>query len=62
LNKLSPTELRQPTEEKWKKKAEEIYSLWQFPNYIGAIDGKHMTYKHSITVDPFSSTAKRQFL
>jgi hypothetical protein len=28
-NKLSPTELQQPTEEEWKKKAEEFYSLWQ---------------------------------
>jgi len=40
-NKLTPTELPQPTEEEWKKKAEEFYSLWQFPNCIGAIDGKH---------------------
>jgi hypothetical protein len=41
-NKLSPTELLQPTEEEWKKKAEEFYSLWQFPNCIGAIDGKRI--------------------
>jgi hypothetical protein len=41
-NKLSPTELPQPTEEEWNKKAEEFYSLWQFPNCIGAIDGKHI--------------------
>jgi hypothetical protein len=41
-NKLSPTELRQPTEEKWRKKAEEFYSLWQFPNCIGATDGKQI--------------------
>jgi len=41
-NKLSPTELPQPTEEEWKKKGEEFYSLWQFPNCIGAIDGKHI--------------------
>ena len=41
-NKLSQTELPQPTEEDWKKKAEEFYSLWQFPTCIGAIDGKHI--------------------
>jgi len=41
-NKLSPTELPQPTEEEWKKKGEEFYSLWQFPNCTGAIDGKHI--------------------
>jgi len=40
-SKLSPTELLQPTEQEWKKKAEEFYSLWQFRNYIRAIDGKH---------------------
>jgi len=40
-NKLSPTELPQPTEEEWNKNGEEFYSLWQFPNCIGAIDGKH---------------------
>jgi hypothetical protein len=40
-NKLSSTELPQPTEQ-WKKKSEEFYSLWQFPNCTGAIDGKHI--------------------
>jgi hypothetical protein len=32
FNQLSPTELRQPTEEEWKKEAEDS----------GAIDGKHI--------------------
>jgi len=41
-NKLFPTELPQPTEEEWKKKGEEFYSLWQFPNCIGANDEKHI--------------------
>jgi hypothetical protein len=27
-NKLSATELPQPTEEEWKKKVEEFYSMW----------------------------------
>jgi len=40
-NKLSPTELPQPIEEEWKKEVEELYSLWQFPNCTGAIDGEH---------------------
>ena len=40
-NKLTPTELPQLTEEEWKKQGEEFYSVWQFPNCIGAIDGKH---------------------
>jgi len=50
-NKLSPTELPQPTEKEWggKKGAEELYSLWQFPNCIGAIDGKYteMQVRHN---------------
>jgi len=40
--KLSPTELPQLTEEEWKKKGQEFYSLWQFPNCTGAADGKHI--------------------
>jgi hypothetical protein len=43
--KLSPTELPQPTEEEWKKKGEEFYSLWQFPNCVRAIDGKNTEIK-----------------
>jgi hypothetical protein len=39
-NTLSPTVLPQPTEE-WKKKRQEFYSLRQFPNCTGAVDGKH---------------------
>jgi len=41
-NKLSLTEIPQSTEEEWKKKGEEFHSLWQFPNCIGAIDGKYI--------------------
>jgi hypothetical protein len=41
-NKLAQTELPQPTDGGWKKKGEEFYLLWQFPNCIGAIDGKHI--------------------
>lgn len=31
----------QPTVEKWK----EVSSLWNLPNYIGSIDGKHIRIK-----------------
>ena len=30
------------TEIEWKKLSNEIYANWQFPNAIGAMDGKHI--------------------
>jgi hypothetical protein len=57
-NKLSPTKLTQLTEDEWKKKAEEFYSLCKFCNCTGATDGKHIAiqallnilqYKHCLT-------------
>ena len=31
-----------PSEDKWKSIADEFYERWNFPNCIGAIDGKHV--------------------
>ena len=31
-----------PTEEQWKQIADRFWSKWQFPNCLGAIDGKHV--------------------
>ncbi|CAH1967708.1 unnamed protein product [Acanthoscelides obtectus] len=35
----------QPTENIWKKCAEEFENRWGFPNCIGSVDGKHVTIK-----------------
>ncbi|PNF29515.1 hypothetical protein B7P43_G01933 [Cryptotermes secundus] len=34
-------EMPEPTGEMWRKMTDDFYSMWQFPNCIGAIDGKH---------------------
>jgi len=31
-----------PTEENWKLIAQRFYSLWNLPNCLGALDGKHI--------------------
>jgi len=39
---LHPTYLPEMNREEWTKVAEQFYSKWQFPNCIGALDGKHI--------------------
>lgn len=41
-NVLQPILLVPPSEEEWYKIAEGFANTWQFPNCIGAIDGKHI--------------------
>lgn len=45
LKVLSPIYLKPPTEEKWKEIAAGFLNHWNFPNCLGAIDGKHFTIK-----------------
>ncbi|CAN7974957.1 unnamed protein product [Ixodes persulcatus] len=40
---LEPLYMPAPTEELWAKNAQQFYDLWNFPNCVGAIDGKHIT-------------------
>jgi hypothetical protein len=42
LHFLSGTELKLPTTEKWSEIAKDFYDLWNFPNVVGCIDGKHI--------------------
>ena len=39
---LVPIYMPVPSEDKWKSIADELYERWNFPNCIGAIDGKHV--------------------
>lgn len=40
--KLKPIYMKPPTEEMWNLTTEEFFNMWQFPNCIGSIDGKHV--------------------
>lgn len=42
-NVLMPIYMKPPTEEKWKEICADFLALWNLPNCVGAIDGKHIT-------------------
>lgn len=42
---MSPTLMPPPTEEMWKKVEEGYRNTWNFPNCIGALDGKHVNIR-----------------
>lgn len=39
---LAPVHMKKPTSEQWLEVAEKFNTLWNFPNCLGAIDGKHI--------------------
>ena len=39
---LTPTEMPPPTEDDWRRIEQEFYEYWNFPNCLGALDGKHV--------------------
>lgn len=39
---LQPLHMKIPNEDDFKKIAEDYYKIWNFPNCIGSIDGKHI--------------------
>lgn len=42
IEKLMSITMPKPTADQWKKIAEEFWNIWNFPNCIGALDGKHV--------------------
>ena len=42
VDHMMETQMPKPTEESWTAIAEHFWRRWQFPNCIGAIDGKHI--------------------
>jgi len=42
---LNPEYLGTPTQEKWIQISDKFYDLWNYPNCLGAVDGKHFRIK-----------------
>lgn len=42
---LQPIYMPMPNEEMWREKAKRYFELWNLPNCIGSIDGKHIRIK-----------------
>lgn len=58
MDELMPT----PTEEMWKNIAHDFYQMWNFPNCIGAMDGKHVTIQTLPNTGLMFFNIKKHFL
>ena len=58
---LAPIYMPVPSEDKWKSIADEFYERWNFPNCIGAIDGKHVMIQCPSTQGHCSTTTSPIF-
>lgn len=55
--KLQPIFLPAPTIDQWNSISKDFWSLWQYPNCLGSIDGKHV----NIQAPPKSGTLYRNY-
>lgn len=46
--------LKQPTKQDWLSIAEDFNQKWNFPNCIGALDGKHVVIQVNFTLQCYS--------
>jgi hypothetical protein len=51
----------EPSEEQWKATAEVFWNIWNFPNCIGAVGGKHVNIETSDNSDSVYSNYKKIF-
>lgn len=42
-SELGPEQMTLPSPDQWRQNAEDFEAEWQFPNCVGAVDGKHVT-------------------
>ena len=42
VNTLKKEVIPEPSEEQWKAITEDFWNNWNFLNYVGAVDGKHV--------------------
>nr|CAI5817685.1 unnamed protein product [Callosobruchus analis] len=58
---LQPTEMLQPYEQIWKETEQKFWQRWDFPNTIGAIDGKHVIIQAPANTGSLYFSYKKSF-
>lgn len=58
---LQPIYMPQPTEEQWKRVEEKYWQIWNYPNCIGALDGKHCVFEKPPKTGSMYFNYKKEF-
>jgi len=59
--KLKEEYLSIPSEEDWMRIAKKIWDIWNFPNCIGALDGKHVVIEAPLNSGSLYFNYKKTF-